>query len=260
MSMERRTFILILTIVLYNAAIPQTHYSSVSNTGNNAIIAIPVSINPTVDGNSLEVNDEIAVYADGRLMPDSFCVGVAKWTKQSTAITVWGDNEQTSALDGIRSGTKFYFHVWKSSANKEYTNAKVAFTQGDSLYRTNGVYIIAALSAGSNQGTPSIISEPAINNMPMRFVLQQNYPNPFNPTTVISYELPVMSSVKIVACDILGREVAVLVNEPKGPGKYFITWEAAGFSSGTYFYRISAMSLTNSTILFSATKKLLLVR
>ena len=55
---------------------------------------------------------------------------------------------------------------------------------------------------------------------PVRFQLDQNYPNPFNPTTVVGYQLPVTSDVKLVVYDLLGREVAVLVNERKEAGKY----------------------------------------
>ena len=55
---------------------------------------------------------------------------------------------------------------------------------------------------------------------PVRFQLDQNYPNPFNPPTVVGYQLPVTSDVKLVVYDLLGREVAVLVNERKDAGKY----------------------------------------
>ena len=85
------------------------------------------------------------------------------------------------------------------------------------------------------------------------FKLEQNYPNPFNPTTVISYHLPagqaglpVVSDVRLVVYDLLGREVAVLVNEKKAPGSYTVQFDAGHFASGTYFYRLQARSLSGA--------------
>jgi hypothetical protein len=76
---------------------------------------------------------------------------------------------------------------------------------------------------------------------PDNFVLYQNYPNPFNPITTIKYSIPtggtsLMKSVQLKVYDILGREVAVLVNEEKPAGKYEVKWDAKNFASGIYFY------------------------
>jgi hypothetical protein len=76
--------------------------------------------------------------------------------------------------------------------------------------------------------------------VPRMFALAQNYPNPFNPTTVISYQLPASSHVTLKVYDLLGREVAMLVNEKKDAGTYTVRWNASGFSSGIYFYRLEA--------------------
>ena len=89
--------------------------------------------------------------------------------------------------------------------------------------------------------------------MPSQFSLNQNYPNPFNPTTQIRFVLPLTSHVSLKIYDLLGREVATLVNDERKPGTYEATWEAAGFSSGVYFYRLTADS-------FVETKKLVLMR
>lgn len=76
--------------------------------------------------------------------------------------------------------------------------------------------------------------------IPVRVALSQNYPNPFNPTTVISFQSPVSSLVSIRIFDVLGREVATLVNEEKPPGKYNVTWDASNMPSGVYLYRLTA--------------------
>ncbi len=88
---------------------------------------------------------------------------------------------------------------------------------------------------------------------PQSFQLFQNYPNPFNPTTVISYQLPVPSAVLLKVYDLMGREVATLVNQWQAAGRYDVPFNAANLSSGVYFYRLSAGT-------FSETKKMMLVK
>jgi glucose/arabinose dehydrogenase len=85
-----------------------------------------------------------------------------------------------------------------------------------------------------------------VHTTPEGFLLAQNYPNPFNPETAISYQLSAVSKTKLSIYDMLGREVAVLVNETKAPGKYEVRWDASGFPSGTYFYRLDAGGLTKT--------------
>jgi len=89
--------------------------------------------------------------------------------------------------------------------------------------------------------------------IPTEYSLGQNYPNPFNPTTVISYQLPVVSNVTLRVYDVLGREVETLVNERQTAGNYSVTIDARDLPSGLYFYRLQAGSYT-------ATKKLLLLK
>jgi hypothetical protein len=89
--------------------------------------------------------------------------------------------------------------------------------------------------------------------IPKDFVLFQNYPNPFNPTTVIHYYLPVASHAVVKVYDVLGREVATLVNEQKSAGSYQVTFDAHLLTSGVYFYSLQAGS-------FAETKKLILIK
>jgi hypothetical protein len=74
--------------------------------------------------------------------------------------------------------------------------------------------------------------------LPNEFALEQNYPNPFNPTTVIRYQVSAVSRVDLRAYDVLGREVAVIVDEEKPAGRYAVRWNAEGMTSGIYFYRL----------------------
>ncbi|MBI4546880.1 MAG: T9SS type A sorting domain-containing protein [Ignavibacteriae bacterium] len=88
---------------------------------------------------------------------------------------------------------------------------------------------------------------------PTEFRLEQNYPNPFNPVTVISYSLIVNSVVTLKVFDVLGQEVATLVDEKKVPGEHTVTWDASNQPSGVYFYRLQ-------TDKFMDIKKMLIIR
>ena len=85
------------------------------------------------------------------------------------------------------------------------------------------------------------------------YTLAQNYPNPFNPSTIINYQVPASGLVTIKIYDVLGREIATLVNKEKSPGRYTVKFDGSNLASGLYFYRIT----TNNYI---ETKKMLLMK
>jgi hypothetical protein len=85
------------------------------------------------------------------------------------------------------------------------------------------------------------------------FNLSQNFPNPFNPSTNIKYSVSQLSTVEIKVFDILGSEVATLVNEEKEPGVFTVTFDASTFASGVYFYQLKAGE-------FISTKKMILLK
>ncbi|HEY6907409.1 MAG TPA: T9SS type A sorting domain-containing protein, partial [Ignavibacteriaceae bacterium] len=88
---------------------------------------------------------------------------------------------------------------------------------------------------------------------PADYSISQNYPNPFNPTTIIKYSLPEKNMVTIRIYNVLGSEVATLVNEVKPAGEYEVNYDASNLSSGVYYYTISSGK-------FNATKKMILLR
>ena len=94
---------------------------------------------------------------------------------------------------------------------------------------------------GGNNSTISTVNKITNNTLPGFFALHQNYPNPFNPSTIIRYELPTTSHVTLKIFDLLGREVALLVDEEKQAGVYQVTFNAHSLSNGVYFYRLSAV-------------------
>jgi hypothetical protein len=89
--------------------------------------------------------------------------------------------------------------------------------------------------------------------VPTEYALEQNYPNPFNPTTTFRYSTPTQSKVVIKVFDILGNEIATLMDEEKSVGTYELTWNASNLSSGIYFYQLNSGN-------FIETKKMILLK
>ena len=128
--------------------------------------------------------------------------------------------------------------------------------------------------------SPIVNIQPISNEIPDKFKLSQNYPNPFNPVTKIKFALPAPLlrqtglppspqgeglGVRVVIYDILGREVAELVNEQLSPGNYEVEWNADGFSSSVYYYKLiitdaSTSLLKAGSTSFTETKKMILLR
>ncbi len=107
--------------------------------------------------------------------------------------------------------------------------------------RTNGGVI-----TGVNNGS-------SVFNNPTGYQLSQNYPNPFNPETKISFSIPATGLVSLKVFDVLGKEVASLVNEVRTAGAHVVTFNASSLSSGTYFYRIETGN-------FVSTKKMMVLK
>jgi hypothetical protein len=97
------------------------------------------------------------------------------------------------------------------------------------------------------------VAENPKGNLAERYVLEQNYPNPFNPSTTIRFQILNSSQVKLKVFDIVGREVATLVDERLQPGSYETTFNAKGLASGVYLYRLQAGN-------FVETKRLILLK
>jgi hypothetical protein len=103
---------------------------------------------------------------------------------------------------------------------------------------------------GARNSTTGVAAEGPV---PLTFALEQNYPNPFNPATRIRFQIPEVGRIKLAVYDLLGREVAVLVDERKNAGRHEVTWDASAFPTGMYICRMIA---GNSV----AVRKLLLIR
>ena len=115
------------------------------------------------------------------------------------------------------------------------------------VHENNNMGWAPAIGYGSIVGVESEIP------LPEEYILYQSYPNPFNPSTTIKYSIPNSDEVGIKVYDILGREVATLVNEYKNAGTYTVEFNAAGFASGIYFYQLNSGN-------FVETKKMILLK
>jgi hypothetical protein len=128
---------------------------------------------------------------------------------------------------------------------------KVVITDAQSTPASGKVLRADAIRFQWVQETPTSVGSDR--EEPETFALLQNYPNPFNPATVVGYQLPEPSDVKLVVFDILGREVSLLVQERQPRGKYEVRFDGASVASGVYLCRLTAGGFVQS-------KRMLLVR
>ncbi len=142
----------------------------------------------------------------------------------------------------VRSDNKIYLSSNNGSTwSVQYTSPAGNYTNIYLSY--SNLYIYAVRSNGGISKYRIYVGVHQLSNqLPEKFNLYQNYPNPFNPQTKIKFEVPKASFTKLIIYDLLGREVATLVNEELKPGTYEADWSATGggsnFSSGVYFYKI----------------------
>jgi photosystem II stability/assembly factor-like uncharacterized protein len=122
----------------------------------------------------------------------------------------------------------------------------LAFNNEDLLYA-------GTFNSGVYKSVEMLTNVDANTNLIKNFFLYQNYPNPFNPTTTISYSIPQSGFVELKIYDILGKEVAVLVDEEKSAGKYKVIFNGNNLSSGVYFYKLQTGS-------FMSAKKFVLMK
>ena len=124
----------------------------------------------------------------------------------------------------------------------------------DYVIETDGYYLRPGVGENNGMAGKSIQKELLSGSaLPTTFELNANYPNPFNPSTTIEYSVPHQGLVTVKVYDVLGREVATLVNDNHAQGRYKVTWNAAGLSSGLYIYRMTAKD-------YKSVRKMLLIK
>jgi hypothetical protein len=164
------------------------------------------------------------------------------------SIVVYGTNLFAGTIGGVflstNNGTNW------TEANTGLTNTPVSLV-------VSGNYLFAGTDSNRvwRRSLSEMITsvEDRSSEIPSQFVLEQNYPNPFNPSTKIDFTILERSNVSLKIFNLLGSEVASLINEEKPVGTYEITWYAANLPSGIYFYKLEAGNYTE-------TKKMMLIK
>ncbi|MBZ0182570.1 MAG: family 10 glycosylhydrolase [Melioribacteraceae bacterium] len=179
------------------------------------------------------------------------------WTKNAKYIIHSDEGDEEIIVDQSNLQLK----GWHKIGTAKFSEGLKSFVTLDNSLLENGKYLVAdaVMIMINRKLSPDVIvsvedSEKEITqNVPSKFMLEQNYPNPFNPTTSIEYSVPSSEYVSLKVYDVLGNEVASLVNENKTAGSYRIDFNASTLSSGVYFYKITAGNYTE-------TKKMMLIK
>jgi len=124
------------------------------------------------------------------------------------------------------------------TANRIYRSINFTDSLNGWCVGNNGV-ILKTTTGGVLTNFTNISSE-----IPEKFSLSQNYPNPFNPNTFINYQLPMFNFISLKVYDVLGNEVATIVNENQNAGTYSVEFKGNGFSSGVYYYKLETADFT----------------
>lgn len=198
-------------------------------TVNNIIVSKPILLSP-------------ANNSTGMVTPISFV-----WTAVSGVLNYELQICKTTTFSGLE---------YSATPPQNYQNVSILYANTLYYWRVRGIGSAGVVGEWSDPWTFMIGSMTEVddkNGVPTKFELIQNYPNPFNPTTVISYQLPTSSNVKIAVYDVLGKEIAVLIDSEKPAGKYQTSFNAPNLSAGLYFYTIQAGE-------FKSTKKMILMK
>jgi tartrate-resistant acid phosphatase type 5 len=176
------------------------------------------------------------LWASVRLPIDSIYT-IDRTTGLATFVGTTGFQALTRAISFTPEGTLLAL-IDNGSGEDYLARLDTTTAAGSILAGPLPVMFLSALAISTE--VPTDVREVGVANIPEVSELDQNYPNPFNPHTIIHYRLSTENDVSLKVFDLLGRQVAVLLNEKKSAGTYAITFDAAGLSSGVYIYRLTA--------------------
>ncbi len=165
--------------------------------------------------------------------------------RQSFRIDVTGGSYPLKATWNLKDGETF---MWTIVTGGSTTNLG-----------QHGTLVVSEPAAGSSAALYLNAIASGRPLVPHEFSLDQNYPNPFNPSTEIGYQIASAGHALLTVHDVLGREVARLVDEDRGAGYYSARWNASEVASGVYYARLSVTSIAGAP-LYESTRKLVLMR
>ena len=184
------------------------------------------------EGRSLQTGDEIGVFYE------ELCVGAAVFNGNwPLVITAWEGNEDTE-LQGFKENSEINLKLFSEKYRTDYPLFNEFRSEQESIFYGANYSVVKHASTGGNV-------------LPDSYALGNNYPNPFNPTTVIPYQLPEDTRVRITVYNMLGQEVAVLVDEFQLANFHRISWKGKdtrgkSVPSGVYIYRLETPSYQKS--------------
>jgi hypothetical protein len=211
-------------------------------------------------GTVLEPDQYLVLIEDDSAFTTRF-PGVTNYIGE-TGFGLSGSGEFIKLVDGegqiIDSLTYDDQVPWPVEADGSGATLELSDPSSDNAIAENWKASTAHGSPGQLNTVITSIDKTKNEKIPEKFFLSQNYPNPFNPVTTIEYSVPALGNlystpVQLKVFNILGQEVATLVNESKAPGNYKVTFNGSELSSGIYLYRIKAGN-------FSETKKLVILK
>jgi uncharacterized protein (TIGR02145 family) len=172
-----------------------------------------------------------------------------------------GAGTNTSGFSALLSGSRgfngqsYYFshlrvYIWLWSStdyDPVYANVlELGFSDSNVLLYLNGKAAAFSVRCIKGDGATAVEENQGRQDLPVRFSMSQNYPNPFNPSTTIKYRIPTEGNVSLKVFDLLGNEIATLVNDYRSAGSYSVDFNGKNIPSGIYFYKIQVNEFTEA--------------
>jgi len=211
-------------------------------TGRTATVLIPTTVMNPLGGGNFAPGDEIAVFT-----PEGDCAGVAIWHGGALAIAAWEDDPFNPDVAGLHPGDPLHFRAYQASSGLEFgldsSDVDVEYDpkySDDGIFSADAIFVIQSLSFTPRPGT----EEPN----GLEFALEPAYPNPFRQSTHLAYVVPDDGEVRLELFDMLGRRVAVLVDEYQDAGRYEVAFSVRSeMAAGLFVARLQAGDAASTT-------------
>jgi len=178
----------------------------------------------------------------------------ANWTKNYPVLPIVNNRVSYRTASDVFEGTFTTPDLLEGTVSSRFFIIDRTYETGLlKFYSKRGGDAGEAFVFSAPVATAIALENGALSNLPADFELQQNYPNPFNPSTTIEFSLPRSSDVTLKVFDLLGKEIATLVDKKLAVGRHKVRWDAGEVENGIYFYRLQAGS-------FVKTKKLIVLK
>lgn len=245
-----------------------------TNSGNNWV-NLPSGTSSNLNSISATSFDTIFIVGENLILKKSTNGGVS-WANVTLPLSQITLNDIVFTSTSVGYITGDFGRIYKTTnfgANWGYQNINLTNNVNSiSFLNSNTGFIVGSggmIRKTTNAGGTLLGIISNVENTPMSYSLHQNYPNPFNPVTKIKFAIPLLRGAsegrgvftKVIIYDLLGREVATLVNENLKPGSYEVDWDGSAFASGVYFYSLIVDDpSTVSALGFVETKRMVMLK